>query len=114
MYQPVVGPASGEGKIYCVIVTSRKGSLIDQTALHEPCHLGGVRIAEFAASEQRQAAFRVYSLAIDRLLTQIIEAPTAMPGRRNLVDRNGHVVSVFRGEIGQWFIDKAIALARSS
>ena len=31
-----------------------------------------------------------------------------------VVDRNGHIVALYRGEIGQGFIDKAIALARSS
>ena len=31
-----------------------------------------------------------------------------------VVDRDGHVVTLYRGEIGQGFIDKAIALARSS
>jgi cytochrome c biogenesis protein CcmG/thiol:disulfide interchange protein DsbE len=31
-----------------------------------------------------------------------------------IVDRHGHVVALYRGEIGQSFIDKAIALARTS
>jgi cytochrome c biogenesis protein CcmG, thiol:disulfide interchange protein DsbE len=31
-----------------------------------------------------------------------------------VLDRDGHVVALYRGEIGQGFIDKAIALARSS
>jgi cytochrome c biogenesis protein CcmG, thiol:disulfide interchange protein DsbE len=31
-----------------------------------------------------------------------------------LVDRHGHVVTLYRGEIGKQFIERAIALARSS
>ena len=31
-----------------------------------------------------------------------------------IVDRDGHVVTLYRGEIGKGFIEKAIALARSS
>ena len=30
-----------------------------------------------------------------------------------ILDRDGHIVALYRGEIGQGFIDKAIALARS-
>ncbi len=30
-----------------------------------------------------------------------------------IVDRDGHIVALYRGEIGQGFVDKAIALARA-